>query len=307
MTPTAPTVIDEGKCTGCGLCLPVCPAQAISMEDGCAVLSGECEMLCGHCAAACPEEAVQVSGLEDDALSFKTIRVNRDWLPHGEFPLANLVQLMGSRRSCRNYQSKPVHIDRLKDLVTIGITAPSGTNSQQWTFTLLPSRREVVYLGIRILKFFERLNKLAGNPFIRTLTRVTGNRHLSDYYRDYFETVRQGLADWKEEGLDRLFHGAPAVIIVGSKPGASCPAEDALLASQNILLAAHAMGLGTCLVGFAVSAMNYDADIKKHIGIPDTESIYAVIALGYPDERYHHFAGRKKATCRIFECPASQV
>jgi len=31
----------------------------------------------------------------------------------------------------------------LEDLIKIGITAPSGTNSQAWTFTVLPTRTAV--------------------------------------------------------------------------------------------------------------------------------------------------------------------
>jgi len=89
-------------------------------------------------------------------------------------------------------------------------------------------------------------------------------------------------------------------MIIGSKPGASCPAEDALLATQNILLAAHGMGLGSCLIGFAVTAMKKDTSIQGSIGIPAEEEIHAVIALGYPDEVYQRIAGRKKVTPRYF-------
>ena len=59
-------------------------------------------------------------------------------------------------------------------------------------------------------------------------------------------------------GFARRVHGfwdggrSFRVRFVATAPGASSPKEDALLASQNILLAAHAMGLGTCLIGFAV-------------------------------------------------------
>jgi nitroreductase len=76
-----------------------------------------------------------------------------------------------------------------------------------------------------------------------------------------------------------------------------------LLATQNILLAAHSMGLGTCLIGYAVAAMKKDPSIQQSIGIPSEEDIHAVIALGfgYPDEVYQKAAGRKKVTPRYFE------
>ncbi len=65
------------------------------------------------------------------------------------------------------------------------------------------------------------------------------------------ESGRIDYAMSPEKGKDLLFHGAPAAIIVASKEEASCPSEDSLLATQNILLGAHSLGLGTCLVGFA--------------------------------------------------------
>jgi nitroreductase len=77
--------------------------------------------------------------------------------------------------------------------------------------------------------------------------------------------------------------------------------EDALLASQNILLGAHSMGLGTCLIGFAVAAMQNDPTIKKFLKIPDEETVYAVIAMGYPDEEYEGLTGRKRFELRYFE------
>ena len=77
--------------------------------------------------------------------------------------------------------------------------------------------------------------------------------------------------------------------------------EDAMLATQNILLAAHSMGLGSCLIGFAVEAMRNDPRIKPFIKIPAEETVYAVIALGYPDEAYRRLTGRKKAVVRYFE------
>jgi nitroreductase len=211
------------------------------------------------------------------------------------------VRLMASRRSCRCFDSKAVDRALLEDLVKIGSTAPSGTNSQRCTFTILPTRAAVLELGKVVGAFFKRLNRMARNPMLRQGLRLIGRPELADYYRDYHQSVAEGLADWEERGIDRLFHGATASILVGSAPGGSCPAEDALLATQNILLGAHALGLGTCLIGFAVSAIQKDTRIKDLLKIPREEGVHTVIALGHPAVTYQRLTGRRKVVYRFVE------
>lgn len=52
---------DVSKCTGCGLCAPLCPAGNIVMKDGKAQLLKRCE-LCMRCAAFCPACAISIPG-----------------------------------------------------------------------------------------------------------------------------------------------------------------------------------------------------------------------------------------------------
>jgi len=298
---TVSTVIDGEKCTGCGLCVPVCPAGTISLRGGKAVVTGDRSLSCGHCAAACPVGAITVRSLDPEASKVCDLRRRRSLAPPGESEIAQLVRLMASRRSCRSFTAKPVERAVLEDLVRIGVTAPSGTNSQTWTFTILPTREAVIALGDRVALFFGRVNRQAENTLLRTLLRLIGKPELDDYYRDYHQSVTEALAERANGGADRLFHGATAAIVVGSGPGGSTPKEDALLATENILLAAHGMGLGTCLIGFAVVPLVKDIRVKRSLGIPDGEKVQAVIALGHPGEEYRTVAGRKRYVRRYCE------
>jgi nitroreductase/NAD-dependent dihydropyrimidine dehydrogenase PreA subunit len=293
--------IDRDLCTGCGLCVTVCPTGTILLTDDKAAVSGEDSISCGHCEAVCPVNAIRVHAISREMSLYKTFSSERVWLPPGNFNTALLVQLMASRRSCRNFTDHPVERDLLEDLVKIGITAPSGTNSQGWTFTLLPTRKAVQAFAVHIASFFERLNAAAEKTMLRTFLKLTGKGELDAYYHGYYRKVKEALTEWRVSGKDRLFFGSTAVLVIGSKPGASCPVEDALLAAQNILLAAHSMGLGSCLIGYAVAAMKREPLIRKSIGIPTEEDIHAVIALGYPDEVYQRTAGRKEVKPRYFE------
>jgi nitroreductase/NAD-dependent dihydropyrimidine dehydrogenase PreA subunit len=298
------TIIDKEKCTGCGLCIEICPSQAISLANGKAKITGDCSFSCDHCAAICPAEAILVTSLEDKASEFTTFQQDKHWLPPGETDTAELVRLMRSRRSVRIYQEKSVAPEILTDLVKIGTTAPSGTNSQRWTFTIIPDRHSMVEFGHLVAAFYRKLNRLAARSWLRKLLKLFGSGELDFYYREYYQRIEAGLDAWEKEGKDILFHGAPAAILIGARPGASCPREDALLASQNILLAAHAMGLGTCLIGFAVEAMKRDKKIKSTLVIPADEAVYAVIVIGYPAISFQRPAGRKTNIVRYFESPS---
>ena len=292
------TIIDPDRCIGCGLCIPVCPKETLGIEDGKAVIQGNVSLNCDHCAAACPVAAIRVAAVDPTLSQFQTFTADTRWRPHGRFDTAALVNLMGSRRSCRNFSDRPVDRPLLEDLVKVGITAPSGSNCQPWTFTILPDREAVNRLGSRVGHFFKKTNRMAENRWLRTGLKLIGKPELDTYYRLHYPTVEMGLAAWDRGERDLLFHGATAVIVVAAENDASCPSEDALLATGNMMLAAHAMGLGTCLIGFVIEAMRRDKTIARMLGIPDHETPHAVVALGWPNETYQRVAGRKPTLIR---------
>lgn len=291
-------VIDIEKCLGCGRCIAICPVSRFILQDDKAVVSGTKCIACGHCEATCPNKAITVSLLEETAADYATFQIADDWVPYGKYDISALVSLIRSRRSCRHFLDTPVDPRILQDLTQVGVSAPSGTNCQPWMFTVLPNRSAVLTLLEEVQHFFERLNRLARMPLLRFLSRL-GNGALDNYYRKHCDAVDRAISDWKAFKKDKLFFNAHSVILVGSKPGASTPTEDALLATQNILLAAHAMGLGTCLIGFAAAALKRDPKIRKRMGIPKEEFVHAVIALGYTDRTFFRMTRKRKATTRF--------
>ncbi|MBE9501340.1 MAG: nitroreductase family protein [Dehalococcoidia bacterium] len=76
---------------------------------------------------------------------------------------------------------------------------------------------------------------------------------------------------------------APVAIAVVIDPQASNhPVEDGAAATQNMLLAAHALGLGTCWIGSYGSG--YEERAKEVLGIPRDKRLLALTSLGYPAE-----------------------
>ncbi len=54
-----PALVDPEICTGCELCVSVCPVDAIGMVDDKAKVSDEC-IDCGQCVDECPVEAIEM-------------------------------------------------------------------------------------------------------------------------------------------------------------------------------------------------------------------------------------------------------
>jgi len=280
--------------------MDICPYRAIEMRNKRAeYLPDDC-FSCGHCQAACPVDAVSVKELVSD-MNFSTFTESPGVVQPGEGNITEIVALMRSRRSCRSYRSGNVPLAFLEDLVKIGTTAPSGTNSQPWNFTILPARKDVLVLGGLTADYYRKLNRQARNIFLRLLMKLFGGDSLGKYYRRYHDSVEESLQEWDQKGKDHLFHGAVAAILVTARKDASCPAEDALLATQNILLAAHVMGIGSCLIGFVVEALRRCPELRRKMKIAENEEIYSVIAFGYPDVKYHNPANRKLVVPRILE------
>ena len=292
---TAIPRFDHNACTLCGACVEICPKQVLSIDNSSVrVRTDEC-MLCAHCYAVCPQGAVSFDADLLSAPEFTSFKYIEKITVPGDASCSALVNSVRSRRSVRKYLSRPVDDSIISDLAAFAVTAPSGSNCQDWEFLAVNGRKKVWDLALEIRKFFIKINRIARNPVIRYGSVPFTGAALLNYYRDRMESVETAIRK-SEEGTDLLFHGAPALIILHSGPGGSTPVEDAQYAAYNITLLAHALGLGTCFIGYAVESMNRAAFIRRYCGIPAVNRINAVLTLGYPGVEFSRPALRKKYT-----------
>lgn len=283
-------MIDENRCNKCGKCIEVCPKDSITIIEGKIThLTGDC-ILCSHCYAVCPTEAISFDPALLRKSMFYTFTI--DDHRHHSISAQDFAAFSMERRSIRKYRETPVATEILRDLVEFATTAPSGSNCQNWEFTVIPERSKVFELASAIRDFFLRINSIVRNPLLRYLSVVFAGTALIKYYRDHFSSVELGLME-AEKGRDLLFHGAPALIIIHSDMEGSLPLEDGQYAAYNIALLAHAMGLGSCFIGYASETLNRSNKIKESVGIPRKNRVLAVLALGYPDVTFERFAMRK--------------
>ena len=76
--------IDGDLCSGCGLCVTVCPTGTLSIIDGKAAVSGEESISCGHCEAVCSEGAVRVLAIYEEMSQYKSFSTEKQRLPPGK-------------------------------------------------------------------------------------------------------------------------------------------------------------------------------------------------------------------------------
>nr|HPG52671.1 nitroreductase family protein [Spirochaetota bacterium] len=206
-------IIDHEHCTLCGRCVEICPKQVLVEHDGRITPTVDECMLCSHCYTVCHYNAIR---FDPDALvdlAFRSFPCTEKMYAPGRFNPAELVNLVRSRRSVRKYRDAPVDDAVLSDLVEFAVSAPSGSNCQNWEFLVVNGRDRVWALALEIGRFFEKLNRLARNPFIRWLSVPFMGGALVRYRRDHMESVEMGLRE-AAAGNDLLFHAAHALVIV---------------------------------------------------------------------------------------------
>ena len=103
--------------------------------------------------------------------------------------------------------------------------------------------------------------------------------HLLEHIEQFpmFANYRDFLADPKVN----ICYGAPACIVVFSKPGGVTPDYDCSMAAHDIMLTAVNQGLGTCWCGFLGLLLNVP-EVKREFGVPDDYRVVAPILIGRP-------------------------
>jgi len=96
----------------------------------------------------------------------------------------------------------------------------------------------------------------------------------------YRKVIR--LYEAMDEPKDMVYYSAPVIIFVIG-PTEHGHAISCALACENMMLAAHSLGLGSCYVGFG-SMVKSDATIIGALELKDNERIYGPILLGYPKD-----------------------
>lgn len=160
--------------------------------------------------------------------------------------MTDFMEIIRTRRSIRKYLDKEVPENLLNQVLEAVRWAPSWANTQCWEIVVVKDRQ--------VKQNLQAAFPPKGNPATKAVTAapvvlaVCGKCNVSGYYKG---VVTTRFGDWQ------LF--------------------DLGIATQNICLAAHALGLATVIAGL------FDHDkAKSVVKVPDGYELVAIIPMGFP-------------------------
>ena len=263
--------VNMEKCTGCGLCLKVCPGNMVGgdvlrMENGHPVMADQTKFgwqgcwRCQHCLAVCPTGAVSVLGVSPDRVPAKPDPGIREELP----------ELIAYRRSCRDFKKKEVDREIIDDILASVSAVPTGGNNQRLEFSVVYSR--------------EAMRKV---------------------YNAVFGSARQTsmFETGEDDDLSELrIYDAPHLFIAHKAAGERFRDGDFVemnLATAYFELLANAYGLGTVISTYSAELLTESKEAREILRIPEDHRFMTVVGFGYPKYEYARGIVKQRKIHRI--------
>jgi nitroreductase len=180
-----------------------------------------------------------------------------------------VIEAISSRRSTRAYEPKPVPRDIINTIIEAGNLAPSRGRFVDGEILFQPWR----FVVVEDPEFKQKLVQTANPIWKQSVERI------KEMQPEIYENA-MNLHNAMDEPKDMVYYSAPVIIFVIGQAGytVSCA-----LACQNIMLAAHSLGLGSCYVGFG-AMIKGNADAVESLELTEDEQIYGPIVVGYPKD-----------------------
>ena len=186
-----------------------------------------------------------------------------------------VIEAIKRRRSARSYKPDPVPREMIEAIIDAGNWAPTGLNQQCWRFVVVEEDAFRRKLAAAALPTWQKaIDSWIGsqNDQIRAYLTDLFSRCLGWTPQPYEEMLRRG-----RDLAEGMYWGAPVIIFcIGTA------AQECAMVCQNMMLAATALGLGSCCVGFG-ARVTHDEEIVEALELKENEKIYGPIVVGYPE------------------------
>jgi nitroreductase len=178
------------------------------------------------------------------------------------------MDALRTRRSIREFADTRVVRELIEQLIDAAAWAPSAGNRQDWLFSVVESAEVKAAMASAVRGKWQ--------------TIIAENQDLG---------FIQELADYAASFAD--FEAAPVVIVVSAAKPNSAQRRllgehggptagsfaSAAMAAQNLMVAAHVLGLGTCCMTGALAASD---ELCQILGMGGRRELVCLIAVGYP-------------------------
>ena len=171
----------------------------------------------------------------------------------------DLYEAIKGRRSVRKFKSDPPPKKTIEKILEMATWAPSGMNLQNWYFVVIAGDRKDALVEITS-KGYDHIEPVLKDVF-------ADNPMVVEFTRKFFKRLG----------------GAPVLVFAYYEPAKERPEtsiQTVAAAIENLLLAAHAEGLGAC---WMTGPVHVAREINEALGIRD-KTLVAVIPVGYPDQ-----------------------
>ncbi len=168
----------------------------------------------------------------------------------------DVLEAIYRRRAIRQYTAEPIGREQLTTLIDAAIQAPSAVDRQPWLFTVIENQ-----------DLLDRISQHAKKHILASFRPELASDHFHSHLSD---------PDFQ------IFYHAPVLILISAGSDDDWAVEDCSLAAANLMLAACAMDLGTCWIGFAQRWLE-TALGKATIGLPEGSHPVAPIIVGHPN------------------------
>lgn len=160
-----------------------------------------------------------------------------------------MINEIVDRRSIRKYLDKPVQDEQIIDLIESARIAPSGSNTQPWSFIIVKSE--------------EMRQKLA---------EVSHNQQWMMSAPVFIVCVADIRVRIKDERALHLDEESPQEELKQI-------IRDTSISIEHILLEANSLGLGTCWV-----AWFRQNEVRPVLNIPSDKYVVGIVTVGYANE-----------------------
>jgi nitroreductase len=161
------------------------------------------------------------------------------------------------RRAVRDYLPQKIGKETINALLDAAIRAPTAMHEEPWSFIVIQDKT-----------LLDRISE-------------SGKKQVLKENQGKNTDQAKHMVEYVSDPKFHIFYNASTLVVICSKSPEAMSAADSWLAAENLMLAACAKGLGTCVIGFAIGVLNLP-EWKAELKIPAGTTVIAPIIVGVP-------------------------